>query len=109
MRLLHDYLMQTEGKLPGLGALAQRFGRSARWLDNEFEREYGKTIYAFICEVRLDEAHAALIEGNLPIKQVSLRLGYSHVNHFTTAFRRKFGYPPGSLRRKRAAEATRAP
>jgi AraC-like DNA-binding protein len=99
VRALHDYLAQIEGKLPSLLELAERFGMSARWLNNEFTLEYGKTIYAFISDIRLAEAHAALMESDLPIKALSVRLGYSHVNHFTTAFRRKFGYPPGSLRR----------
>jgi AraC-like DNA-binding protein len=100
VRALHDYLAQMEGKLPSLIELAERFGMSARWLNHEFAQEYGKTIYAFVSEVRLSEAQAALMESDLSIKALSVRLGYSHVNHFTTAFKRKFGYPPGSLRRK---------
>ena len=80
--------------------MAERFGMSARWLNNEFAREYGKTIYAFVTDMRLAEAQAALMQSSLSIKALSVRLGYSHVNHFTTAFKRKFGYPPGSVRRK---------
>jgi AraC-like DNA-binding protein len=99
VRPLHDYLAQMEGKLPSLLELAERFGMSARWLNNEFTQEYGKTIYAFVSDVGLTEAQAALMESDLSIKALSVRLGYSHVNHFTNAFKRKFGYPPGSLRR----------
>ncbi len=100
VRALHDYLVQLEGKLPSLLEMAERFGMSARWLNNEFAREYGKTIYAFVTDMRLAEAQAALMQSSLSIKALSVRLGYSHVNHFTTAFKRKFGYPPGSVRRK---------
>lgn len=101
MRALHDHLMALEGKLPSLEELALRYGMSARWLNDEFAREYGQPIYAFVTDRRLCEAHAALIEGDLPIKAISHRLGYTHVNHFSTAFKRRFGYPPGSLRRSR--------
>lgn len=72
---------------------------SARWLYEAFTREYGQTIFSFITDHRLNEAHVAMREGALPIKAISARLGYSHVNHFTVAFKKKFGYPPGSLRR----------
>lgn len=101
---LYVYLMQLEGKLPLLDELAVRCGMSARWLNDAFAREYGQTIYAFIADHRLNEAHAALLEGNRPIKAISERLGYSHSNHFTIAFKRKFGYPPGNLRRGRRRE-----
>jgi len=100
---LHAYLVQLEGKLPTLDELAMRYGMSARWLNDEFSREYGMPIYTFITDHRLGEAHAALLEGNLPIKRISQRLGYSHVNHFTNGFKKKFGYTPGSLRRGRRA------
>ena len=50
------------------------------------------------------EAHAALVEGDLPIKVLSRRHGYSHVNHFMRAFTRKIGYPPGNLRRGRTKD-----
>lgn len=101
VRELHAYLMQLEGKLPALNELAVLFGMSARWLNDEFAKEYGSPICSFITDHRLNEAHAALLESDLPIKSLSQRLGYSHVNHFTTAFKKKFGYPPGSLRRGR--------
>ena len=101
LRALHDHLLRLEGKLPSIDQLAVSFGMSARWLNDAFMRQYGQPIFAFVTHVRLQEACAALIEGDVPIKTLSQRLGYSHVNHFTAAFTRKFGYPPGSLRRGR--------
>jgi len=104
VRELHNDLIKLEGKLPSLDDLAVRCGMSARWLNEAFTREYGQTIFSFITDHRLNEAHVAMREGNLPIKMISARLGYSHVNHFTIAFKKKFGYPPGSLRRGRKIE-----
>ncbi len=71
-----------------------RYGMSARWLNDSFAWEYGQTIFAFITDHCLNESHAAILEGNLEIKMSSARLSYSHVNHFTIAFKKKFGYPP---------------
>ena len=98
-RELHDYLIQLEGKIPSIKDLASNYGMSANWLNKCFLQEYGQSIYSFITDYRLNQAHVALLEGNLQIKILSKKLGYSHVNHFTTAFRRKFGYPPGNLRK----------
>jgi len=98
VRELYDYIMHLEGKLPTLDELAIHYGMSVRCLNDEFTREYGLPIYSFITNHRLNEAHVALLESDLPIKVLAQRLGYSHVNHFTIAFKNKFGYPPGSLR-----------
>ena len=97
---LREDLSRLQGKLPTLDELSQRYGMSTKLLNDAFQREFGSSIVSFITNHRLNEAHEALLAGNLPIKALAELLGYSHVNHFTTAFTRKFGYPPGSLRRK---------
>ena len=99
-RDLHDFLVQTAGKLPTLDELANQFSCSAKKLNDEFFAEYGKSIYAFISGHRLEEAHMAILKSDVPMKKLAERLGYAHFNHFSAAFKKKFGYPPGSLRRK---------
>jgi AraC-like DNA-binding protein len=92
-------LIRLEGKLPSLDELARMFSRSARALNEEFCREYGKPIVSFISEQRLGQAHHAILETEVPLKVLAQRLGFSQVSHFSTAFRRQFGYPPGRARR----------
>ena len=90
---MHRFRPGTPGRLVPPGEFTADFPETMLW------DEYGESICAFVSNVRLMEAHAALVEGDLPIKVLSRRLGCSHVNHFTRAFTRKIGYPPGSLRR----------
>jgi AraC-like DNA-binding protein len=99
IRTLHDYLMHLEGDMPTLKMLAQKFGESPQCLNQSFLREYGQSIYTMVSGHRLAQAHKALTETGVPIKAIATRLGYSHVNHFSHAFKVKFGYTPGSLRR----------
>lgn len=96
---LYDHLLSTDGHIPTLIELASAFGRSAQSLNNEFEAEYGVSIYAFIHDRRMQQAREAIIHSDLALKQIAARLGYSHVNNFIAAFRAKFGYTPGSLRK----------
>lgn len=96
---LHNFLMTLEGQLPTLTELAKDFGLSAKRMNDAFVAEYGQTIFAYVTHQRLDAAHLAVSQGHTPLKVLAARLGYSHVNHFISAFKRKFGYPPGSLRR----------
>jgi AraC-like DNA-binding protein len=98
---IYDQLLACEGKLPTLDELAIKHGRSAKLLNKEFEREFGKSIFAFMIEYRLSQAHAALENTDISIKQLAFNLGYNHASNFTIAFKKMFGYPPGSLRRQK--------
>jgi AraC-like DNA-binding protein len=103
---LYQQLVALQGKLPTLEELAVQFNMSARSLNNAFKAEYGQPIHTFIAEHRLVEAHMAIESSDIPLKTLAQRLGYVHTNHFLSAFRRKFGYPPGSLRRRGRTEHT---
>jgi len=97
---LHEELYSLQGKVPTLDELALQYGMSARVLNAEFRKEYGVSIFGYISELRLNEAHEALLQTTVPMKILSLNMGYSHVNHFISAFGKKFGYSPGSLRKR---------
>jgi len=97
---VYKLLSTMDGKLPSVIKLAEETGISAQKLSEDFRKEFGVTIYKFMSKKRLEEAHVAIEETKIPLKLLSANLGYSHVNHFNAAFKREFGYSPGSLRRK---------
>ena len=96
---MHEELINLEGEVPTLSDLSKKCGLSARTLNNDFKKEFGESIYAYIKDQRLAQAHAALIETDTPIKVIAARVGYAHVTNFMLAFKKKFGYSAGSLRR----------
>ena len=96
---LRTELQGLEGKVPNLSELAQKYGLSAKALTEEFRKQNGTSIYAFLSDFRLTEAHLALERTDIPMKALAANLGYSHVNNFIYAFKKKFGYPPGSVRK----------
>jgi AraC-like DNA-binding protein len=97
---IYEELLHLEGKLPNLQELAVRYGASAKAISNGFKELYGKPLYNFVTEQRLEQAHIALLESDVPLKVLAARLGYVHVNHFVATFKRQFGYTPGSVRKK---------
>jgi AraC-like DNA-binding protein len=98
---LHQHLVNLEGQMPTLIDLAKELGISARRLNADFTEKYGRSIYSFVMEHRLTQAHAILLSEPISMKTLATRLGYSHVNHFSAAFKKRFGYSPGSLRRSK--------
>ena len=91
--------MGLEGKFPTIDSLSAQFGRSAHSLNDEFKSEYGESIFNFILNHRLNSAHEAIKNTNVPLKQLADKLGYTHVSNFRAAFKNKFGYSPGKLRK----------
>lgn len=96
---IHEDLIKHVGRLPSLAELAQQYGLPARTLNTLFLNEYGLSIHQYISRVRLEKAHEIIKDSDIALKVIAAKLGYSHVNHFITAFKREFGYPPGTLRK----------
>jgi len=97
---MHDMLLHHEGKLPTMAELAEQYNVPARRLNTQFQKEYGLTINQYVTKMRLHQAHDLVASEDVALKIIASQIGYSHVNHFITAFKREFGYSPGALRKK---------
>ena len=97
-RSVHNFLLAIGPETPTLNSLSKQFGTSASKLNSEFVSMYGKSIFSFLTDYRLEQSRLAIEKSDLPLKLIAHRVGYSHVNHFITAFRRKYKQTPGSLR-----------
>jgi AraC-like DNA-binding protein len=51
------------------------------------QKKQDLAIYSFFTDHRLSQAHAALQQSKISIKQLAARLGYADVSNFTIAFR----------------------
>ncbi|NIS35901.1 MAG: helix-turn-helix transcriptional regulator [Actinobacteria bacterium] len=76
------------------------WGLSAFHLCRVFRRHAGTTIHRYLTRVRLRAALARLEGGSPDLAMLALELGFFHQSHFTEAFRREYGSPPGALRRR---------
>ena len=85
---------------PHLTDLAHQVGTNPRSLNTAFRSHLGNTVFGYLREFRLKEAHRLLVETALPIQQIALRVGYPQATNFTTAFRERFGVSPRQLRRE---------
>lgn len=99
LQQLYEELLQPAAENMTLHDMADRFNCSAKTLNDGFKKLYGQSIVSFQFNQRMLAAHEELLATRTPIKTIAFKYGYSHVNHFTTAFRKHFGYTPGSLRK----------
>lgn len=66
-------------------------------LKRSFKQYFGKTVYAFIREQRLEKAFTLLEQGKHNVSESAFAVGYTNVSHFSEAFQKKFGIPPRLL------------
>lgn len=72
---LREELERADAEVQSLDELARRYHTSARTLNDDFKQVVGQSIFAFVTHRRLRQAHALLEETDIPLKQLSARLG----------------------------------
>ncbi|MFD2287868.1 helix-turn-helix transcriptional regulator [Pedobacter petrophilus] len=92
-----DYLIENINEPPGMAQLVKLCGINEFKLKQGFKNQFDKSIFAYVSDHKLNQAKELLLEGH-SIKSVAFQLGYSSVQHFGNAFRKKFAVSPGKLK-----------
>jgi AraC-like DNA-binding protein len=79
--------------------IALRMGINECKLKTGFKKLFGSSVMEFVYQERLNQAKELITKTDLPIKVIAQRAGYRSTSNFTTAFRKRFGYAPGTLQR----------
>jgi len=87
------------GKLPSLNEIAEMVRMNETALKRYFKLLYGKNIYEYYLQKKMDQAKRMLIDENLNINEVAAQLGYEKTSNFIEIFKAHFGFLPGSLRK----------
>ncbi|MEL6647690.1 MAG: GlxA family transcriptional regulator [Pseudomonadota bacterium] len=67
---------------------------SQRQLDRLFRQYVKKSPAAYYRDIRLDRARGLVTQTDLPLSQVALASGFASQEHFSRAYRTRFGLPP---------------
>ena len=92
-----DYLIHHADAPPSLSELAKLSGINEFKLKKGFRELFHNSVFGYLNDYRLSRARELLSAGST-IKQVAEEAGYSSVQHFTTAFKKKYGLTPGRLK-----------
>ena len=79
---------------------AARLHLHPNYLSNVIRVKTGKPIATWIAEKTIAEAMAMLINPAIPIKEVSYRLGFSEVAHFSNYFKKHTALSPTAFRKQ---------
>ena len=109
-----EYLTRHLSRPVAMEDLEQRFGRSRKSLNQEFERQLGSTVFAWYRQHKMAYACELLARSALGVEEIAQILGYASVCNFSTAFRLCHEISPRAYRQTRrssppALSAARAP
>lgn len=97
-----DYIRSHVNTELTIQILAKRCGYSDYYFSRRFHQETGVSIRQFILEQRLEAAHDLLLSTDKTVSEIAASLCFESRSYFVTAFRRKYGCTPGSLRSRKA-------
>lgn len=81
-----------------IGELAHLVGLNEYKIKLGFKQLYKNTVFGLLQDERLQKARMLLQETQMTVQDISLLTGYKNLSNFTAAFKRKFGFPPSSLK-----------
>ncbi|HKQ70401.1 MAG TPA: AraC family transcriptional regulator [Polyangiaceae bacterium] len=83
---------------PSLPELARHVGLNEVKLKTGFRTLFGTSAFAYLRRERMELARRLLVQRDLSVTEVALRVGYANPSKFATAFRKHFGFAPSALR-----------
>ncbi|WP_306352722.1 helix-turn-helix transcriptional regulator [Flavobacterium sp. '19STA2R22 D10 B1'] len=78
--------------------LAHQVGTNEFTLKKGFKTIFGNTVFGYLNDAKMAKAQKMLIEQGLSVTQVAEQVGYKNATHFTTAFKKKYGILPSTLK-----------
>lgn len=88
-----------EKDLPSIESIAKRAALSESTLKRHFKLMFGKSVYEYYLEKKMEYAKRLLLEKPLTVKEVAYRLGYEKTSNFIHMFKKFHTYSPGHLKK----------
>lgn len=81
--------------------LARQAGLNECTLKREFRQVFGKTVFSYLHDYRLEQARQLLEMEDMTTAQVSQMVGFANRGYFAAVFRERFGLNPKDYRKQR--------
>ncbi|OJJ14503.1 hypothetical protein BKI52_42760 [marine bacterium AO1-C] len=98
MHAVREIISKNLDKSTSLIDLARKVGTNEFTLKKGFKEVFGTTVFGYWNDLKMQTAKQMLLNENVSISQVAEKTGYKNPQHFTVAFKRKYGITPGKLK-----------
>jgi AraC-like DNA-binding protein len=103
---IRAYIEENCGAELGVDTLAKFSCMSASKCKAEFKRAFGKSVYAYITEVRMEKAKRLLAETSFNVETVAWEVGYKKSGAVAAAFQKYAGQLPREYRTQQKMKYT---
>ncbi|MFT3825610.1 MAG: AraC family transcriptional regulator [Chitinophagaceae bacterium] len=86
--------------LPRLSIIAQRVALSESTLKRYFKVMFGRSVYDYYLEKKMQVARNILQEDCLSVNEVADMVGYEKVSNFIKVFKKFHGFSPGTIKKR---------
>ena len=95
------YLQENYDKPVDFSALADSLAVSAPYLSKLFHEQTGSSPSKYLTEIRMRQAKKLLMDTNLTVREIAVRVGYPDPFHFSRSFKNVSGVSPVQFREER--------
>lgn len=81
-----------------LRTLSHMVGTNEFNLKRNFKIAFGTTVYGYLNQYKMEHAKSILIKEDITITELASKMGYKYATHFSSAFKKHFGYLPNKIR-----------
>lgn len=99
MHFAKDLILEHLKSPLSLNMLAKELNTNEFSLKKNFKIIFGTTVFGYIQDLKMGQAKQLILEQDMPINQVADLIGYKNPQHFSFAFKKKFGVSPSILRK----------
>ncbi|HZY81067.1 MAG TPA: AraC family transcriptional regulator [Cyclobacteriaceae bacterium] len=97
-KAVKEYIDSTYLADHSLNDLTRHFGTNSNKLMSLFKTVFNKSIFEHIGELKMEHAHDLLVKEDRTVTEVARLVGYKNANHFSTAFKKRFGISPTKVK-----------
>ena len=99
-----EYLSAHYAEQISLNELVKRFHFSRNHIINLFKKQYGRTPFAYLASVRIENARRLLVITSRTAEEIAIECGFSDYSHFYKAFKKSNGCSPKEWRIRTKSE-----
>jgi AraC-like DNA-binding protein len=92
------YIRENLSEKLSLEKISATVGYTPNYCDYLFQKETGESIIRYVIRERITESKRLLIEGILPLSEISYQVGFEDYNYFSRTFKKHEGVSPSTFR-----------
>lgn len=93
-----DILLKSMQNPPSLPELSRLAGLNEFKLKNGFRQVFDNTVFGYLNDHRMDYARTMIAKQQYSLTEIAEQLGFSSIQHFSVAFKKKFGVSPSRVK-----------